>query len=95
MAILVRPAAAADIEEAFFWYESKREGLGAEFLSAVQSTLDDVRTHPAMCQVLHRDARRALVQRFPYGVYYRIYGEDIVIVACMHVRRNPRLWKSR
>jgi hypothetical protein len=31
MQIVVRPAAAADIEDAFVWYEQKRQGLGLEF----------------------------------------------------------------
>ena len=37
MQCIVRAAAAADIEEAFLWYESQRPGLGQEFLAAAQS----------------------------------------------------------
>jgi hypothetical protein len=29
---ILRPAAAADVEEAWRWHESRREGLGDEFL---------------------------------------------------------------
>jgi len=29
--LLIRPAAAADIEEAYLWYEKQRTGLGEEF----------------------------------------------------------------
>lgn len=47
MPILLRPAAAADIEEAFLWYERQRAGLGNEFLAAVESTLD-VRIPPGV-----------------------------------------------
>ena len=93
--IVVRPAAAADIDEAFLWYERQRPGLGEEFLAAVQSTRDSIAAHPAMYPVIHRDTRRALVHRFPYGIFYRVYGEVIVVVACMHGRRDPRRWKSR
>ena len=35
MNLLVRSSAAADLEEAFLWYESQRMGLGDEFLEAV------------------------------------------------------------
>lgn len=72
MPILVRPAAAADIEEAFLWYERQRAGLGNEFLAAVQSALDDLIAHPTRYPVMHRDTRRALVHRFPYGIFYRV-----------------------
>lgn len=95
MPILVRPAAAADIEEAFLWYEGQRAGLGNEFLAAVQSALDDLIAHPTRYPVMHRDTRRALVHRFPYGIFYRVYGEAVVVVACMHGRRDPRRWRSR
>ena len=94
MAILVRPAAAADIGEAFLWYERQQAGLGDEFLTAVQSLLENVVAHPTRYPVVHRGTRRALVHRFPYGIFYRIYGELVVVVACMHARRDPRRWKS-
>jgi hypothetical protein len=32
MQVLVRPAAAADIDDAFLWYEQQRAGLGDDFL---------------------------------------------------------------
>ena len=95
MPIVVRPAAAADIDEAFLWYERQRPGLGDEFLAAVQSTRDGIAAHPAMYPVLHRNTRRALVRRFPYGIFYRVYADVIVVVACMHARRDPTRWKSR
>lgn len=36
MQIVVRPAAAADVDDAFLWYEGQRAGLGHEFLAAAQ-----------------------------------------------------------
>lgn len=92
---VIRAAAAADIEEAFLWYERQRTGLGDEFLAAVQSALDDVITHPTMYPVIHRDTRRVLVHRFPYQIFYRVYDEVVVVVACMHGRRDPRRWRFR
>lgn len=37
--VLIRPAAAADIEEAFVWYEQQRPRLGFEFLKIVDDAL--------------------------------------------------------
>lgn len=94
--VIVRPAAAADIEDAYRWYESQRPGLGEEFLAALRSTQDRVLEHPEACPVLHRDTRRALIpERFPYGLFYRIYGDTVVVVACMHAKRDPRRWRRR
>lgn len=94
--VIVRPAAAADIEDAYQWYESQRLGLGEEFLAALRLTRDRMLEHPEAFPVLHRDTRRALIpRRFPYGLFYRIYGDIIVVVACMHAKRDPRWWQRR
>ena len=94
--VVVRRAAAADIEDAYEWYESQRPGLGEEFLAALKSTQSRVIEQPEACPVLHRGTRRALIpQRFPYGLFYRVHGDTIVVVACMHARRDPRRWRRR
>ena len=94
--VIVRPAAAADIDEAYRWYEAQRPGLGEEFLLALNATRDRVVEQPEAYPVLLRATRRALVpKRFPYGLFYRIYGDTIVIVACMHAKRDPRRWQRR
>ncbi len=95
MQLLVRPAAAADIEEAYRWYEQQRAGLGEEFLAAVDSILGAIVAHPTTYPVIHREARRALLRRFPYAVFFRSYGETVVVLACMHGRRDPSRWKGR
>jgi plasmid stabilization system protein ParE len=95
MQVLVRPAAAADIDDAVLWYERQRPGLGADFLRTVDSALAAIQGNPQLHAVLHRDTRRALLRRFPYGIYYRVYPDSIVIVACMHGRRDPKRWQAR
>ena len=32
--VVIRPAAAADIEDAYQWYETQQPGLGEQFLAA-------------------------------------------------------------
>ena len=95
MQCIVRSAAAADIDEAFLWYEGQRPGLGHEFLAAAQTLIDAVAQYPLRYPVVRRNTRRALLRRFPYAIYFRIYDEAIVVVACMHGRRNPRRWHAR
>ena len=95
MTLFVRPAAAADIEEAFAWYEAQRPGLGDEYLEAVNHALTAVRESPRLHGVVHRDVRRVKVRRFPYSVFYRILKEDIVVVGCFHASRDPHRWRRR
>jgi len=93
--VVLRPAAAADVEAAYRWYEQQRAGLGDEFLDAVRATLRAIEANPASYAVGYRNTRRGLVRRFPYAVFCRVMGEHVVVVACMHARRNPRQWRRR
>jgi len=94
-AVIYRPEAAADVEEACAWYERQRVGLAAEFLASLQAGEDAVRATPLAYQLHRRDTRRYRLRRFPYQLFYRILGEHIVIVACFHVRRSPRRLSTR
>lgn len=98
---VVRPEAEADIEEAYVWYESRSTGLGDRFLDAVGETMIEVRKAPMRFPEKHREPdlsiRRALVDGFPYGVFF-IWDETAdatSVVACMHARRDPRRWLQR
>jgi plasmid stabilization system protein ParE len=95
MRFIVRPAAAADIDEAYLWYESQGVGLGNEFLAAAQAVVDAIAEDPLKHPVVHRNTRRTLLKRFPYALYYRVYDDVVVVVACMHGRRSPSRWQSR
>ena len=94
-ALIVRPEAESDMEEVQAWYDQQRTGLGADFLLCVEETLDRIVRNPEMYGILHRDIRRAFVRRFPYGVFYRIVEDQVIVVGVFHGRRNPRTWKSR
>ena len=89
------PAALVDVETAFEWYEAERQGLGAEFVQAVQAGLDRILEFPVACPVAHRDARRCLIERFPYCLYYREVGEGVVVVALLHAARDPETPRRR
>jgi plasmid stabilization system protein ParE len=95
MDLILRPAAAADVEEAYSWYERQRPGLGEEFLGAVNAGLREIANHPLRQAIIFRDMRRFLLMRFPYAIFYRVYPNAVVVVACMHGRRDPLRWRQR
>lgn len=94
-AISIRSDAEADITDAYQYYEDKAEGLGLEFLRAVEACLASIQRYPAMNAIIHKDIRRAILRRFPYGVFYRIEDRQITVVACFHASRDPRNWQRR
>ena len=92
---IFRPAAAADVEDAYRWYETQQIGLGDGFLDGVRAALEAIEAAPESYAVVHRDTRRALLRRFPYGLYYRIIANQVIVVACFHAKRDPRRWRVR
>jgi len=44
---------------------------------------------------VHSEVRRAALRRFPYVIIYTVDDTEIVIVACIHARRDPKRWKGR
>jgi plasmid stabilization system protein ParE len=93
--LVFRPEVRAEISEAYRWYENQQSGLGDEFLDRISETLDRICQMPESYAVVYRDVRRAVVQRFPYAVYYRIVSSRVVVTAIFHGRRNPKAWRSR
>ena len=93
--VLLRTAAAADIEEAFHWYENRRPGLGEEFLQTLTAAFRSIQSNPERHSVVYRDTRRALLRRFPFAIHYQVRGSSLIIVACLHVSRKPRRWQGR
>lgn len=93
--IRVRREATQDLEEAAAWYEAQRAGLGQEFLDEVRRSLRRVAEHPDLYPPMHRGTRRVFTRRFPFGVFYRVEADLIIVVAIMHGSRDPRRWKQR
>ncbi len=44
--VIFRPAAAADVEDAFHWYEAQRPGLGSDFKASVRAGLQAILANP-------------------------------------------------
>ncbi len=93
--LLLRPEAQADLDEAYYWYEQRHEGLGADFLLCVEEGLERIRRTPELYPLVHKELRRMLIRRFPYGLFYLVEEEMIVVVAVFHASRDPKQWQSR
>jgi plasmid stabilization system protein ParE len=93
--LVVRPLAEADLDSAFVWYEAQSPSLGLDFLRAVDACFDAIAARPLVYPVVHRGLRRALLRRFPYGVYFHVDETTVRVVACIHCRQHPRRWRRR
>ena len=93
--LVVRPEAESDVASAAKWYDEQRPGLSLEFRSALDHTLSMIQGNPEICARIHRYLRRALLQRFPYGVYYVDTPDSVIVVAVLHTSRSGRIWRAR
>jgi toxin ParE1/3/4 len=93
--IRFRDEAESDIQEAYDWYQARRENLGDAFLQAIDDCIEALAEHPKSYEVIHKNIRRALLPHFPYALFFIIEDEFVIVVACFHVRRNPTSWKKR
>jgi plasmid stabilization system protein ParE len=94
-AIEAERAVEADVEAAFNWYEGEEPGLGLEFLEELRAAYHRILDHPLGYQDLRSGIRRALTSRFPYGIYFSIEEDTIVIVAVLSTARDPEEWQRR
>jgi plasmid stabilization system protein ParE len=93
--ILLLAEAREDALEAFRWYEKECRGLGKIFRAFLHQTIERIRRAPLASPVVYRDLRRALIDRFPYGVFYRVQVGTIIVVGIIHGRRDPIAWQRR
>ena len=88
--VIFKAAAQAEIEEAFAAYEAARRGLGAEFLDEVTRVERHLQANPALYQRIDGDIRRAVLRRFPYGLFHVVDGDEVTVLGCLHLHRDPR-----
>lgn len=93
--IFFRPEAENDIENASKWYEEQRDKLGIEFLNEVEKTYKKIVNNPKIYPIIHKSLHRAIINRFPFSIFYKVEKQSIVIIAVMHGSRHPKRWQSR
>jgi toxin ParE1/3/4 len=71
------------------WYDSQHQGLGREFREAVNDAIARIADNPLAYPERYRGARRARLRRFPYVLWYRPFENFVVVLACVHGRRDP------
>ena len=95
MRVRLTPEARADVAEARLWYRQRELGLDARFLDAVEACVNSVSDHPERGLVVEGTIRRLLIRGFPYCIFYTLYAEEAVVIACLHGARSPRVWRRR
>jgi plasmid stabilization system protein ParE len=90
--VVFRRAVGRDLAGAYWWYEERHRGLGEQFLAAVDATFNRIEQFPEIFAVRYGRVRMAVVSRFPYGVFYRVDPQRVVILTVLHTSDDPKNW---
>lgn len=92
--VLYNAAAAREVVLAFEDYEEVEKGLGVSFLDEIARIERHVRANPRLYQRVDGDVRRAVMRRFPYGLFYVVDEDTVTVLACFHLHRDPKRWQA-
>ncbi len=94
-AVRFHPDAESEMIEAGAYYEAQQSDLGRRFLAAVQDAVNRIAVNSQLYPIVELDVRRCLTRTFPFGVLFRERPDTIVILAVMHLHRDPHCWNAR
>lgn len=96
MSYVFHPAAEAEYLESIAYFELKRPGLGALFLTEFEKLMALVCETPRRYRVERQpDVRLIRMDRFPYSVLYRETSGNVQVLAVAHHRRRPNYWLGK
>ncbi len=90
------PPAVADIVAAAEWYDDQQPGLGDDFVEEVNAVISALPRNPLAHSIRFSDVRCVRLKRFkPYGIYYYLWHDEVIVFAVFHGRRHPRWLRER
>ena len=95
--LAIEPEAEADFVEATAYYEVIEDGLGQRFHDAVKLKLARIQQNPFQYPAASTLHRKAVVDVFPYSIYYSVLKHQhvIAVLAIHHAKRHPKHWRQR
>jgi len=89
------PLADAELTVAAAFYEAAAPGLGEDFLQEIERLLALLDVYPDLGRERAGGVRTLAARRFPYTLIYELLGEQPIVLAVAHQRRQPQYWLDR
>lgn len=95
--IIFSSTAVKEIQHSYHWYESRRKGLGDQFINLIDLTIQLIHSNPEGFPSKHRQYREASLRKFPYQIIYEYIKESqtIHIFRVFHTKRHPKIKYTR
>ena len=91
--LVVEPEAEAEIDQVANWYHQHNQVAAIGFRDATDKAIDSIREHPEQYQIVYHQTRRALVDGYPYALFYAVTQTQVIVVSCFHTARDPKTWR--
>ncbi|MEO3693537.1 type II toxin-antitoxin system RelE/ParE family toxin [Roseateles paludis] len=87
--LVFKPRAAAELAEAFAWYDQPTIRQGEAFFAELERVERFIRLNPLLYPEVDPAIHRANLRLFPYSLFYVVDGEVISVLSCFHQHRDP------
>jgi len=87
--------AEVELWETVAYYEDKATGLGLDFETEMERSVQTVCESPERWPLRADGTRRYLAHRFPYLIVYTHENDHVWIIAFAHCKRRPGYWTDR
>ena len=95
MNIQLTEEAREDVLAAAEYYAGARNRYGQTFDEALEEASLKIADNPNRGTPFGGQFRRVRLNRFPFGILFTIDGNTVLIIAAMHLRRDPATWLNR
>ena len=88
--IVISGLAESEIEKTIEFYESRRKGLGKQFLQYFKGYLKILKTKPELFSIKKPPFYRELpLKNFPFVIIYEVFQNEVIVYSVFHTSRNP------
>jgi plasmid stabilization system protein ParE len=87
---IISRVAQIHIDEAFYYYELQRPGLGSRFFIEFKNATKYILLDPYLFPPKLNDLRELKLSVFPYMIIYEIVDNTVYILAVFHTSQDPR-----
>jgi hypothetical protein len=82
------------------YYDARQPGLGLDLYERVAECMATIEQNPERFALYEGvrsklGVRRALIERFPYVIAYKILSNEILVIAIAHASQRPAYWRRR
>jgi len=89
------PLVGTDPTEASAWYEEREPGVGDRFIAEARLRMFRLPREALLYSVRFADIRRVNLRSFPYGIFYFIHGDTVIVLGVLHGARDTEAELAR